>query len=58
MEELEIQPDETLRLWDFDPTLISLTSFHAYNRIGDIPILVEEGMSIDPGRNPARRVRG
>ena len=42
---LEIAADEEIRLWDLDPTL---TPRYPRTPIGDIPILVEEAMSIDP----------
>ena len=45
VEALNITAGETLRLWDFDPSLILR---YSNSPIGDIPILVEEVMSIDP----------
>ena len=43
IEGLHVLPGETMRIWDFDPTL---KLGNADSPIGDMPILVEDGMTI------------
>ena len=45
IEGLHITTAEVMRFWDLDPTSLSR---YTYAPLGDIPILVGDGMSIDP----------